>query len=168
MEILKNIKKGATVERALRFTRDAHKLGLTIHGDFIVGLPGETRETIRRSMEFAKRLDTETIQVSVAHPYPGTSFFDEALANGWLTDGSMTDAAGHQLPNLRYADLDQKEIMRWVERFYDEYYFRPRAAWRIVRKAIFDGKERRRLQKEAREYLALRANRKKYTAGVGA
>ena len=92
-QILRNIKKGATVERALRFTRDAHKLGLTIHGDFIVGLPGETRETIRRSLEFAKRLDTETIQVSVAHPYPGTSFFDQALANGWLTSDSMTDSA---------------------------------------------------------------------------
>ena len=60
-EILKNIKKGATVERALQFTRDAHKVGLTIHGDFIIGLPGETRETIRRSLEFAKLLDTETI-----------------------------------------------------------------------------------------------------------
>jgi hopanoid biosynthesis associated radical SAM protein HpnJ len=163
-QILKNIKKGATVERALRFTRDAHKLGLTIHGDFIVGLPGETPDTIRRSLEFAKRLDTETIQVSVAHPYPGTSFFDEALANGWLTSDSMTDAGGHQLPNIRYEGLDQKEILQWVERFYDEYYFRPRTAWRIVRKAIFDSKERRRLTKEAREYLALRAKRKRYAS----
>ena len=161
-QILKNIKKGATVERALRFTRDAHKLGLTIHGDFIVGLPGETPETIRRSLEFAKRLDTETIQVSVAHPYPGTSFFDQALANGWLTADSMTDSAGHQLPNIRYEGLDQREILQWVERFYDEYYFRPRAAWRIVRKALLDGKERKRLAKEAREYLALRAKRKRY------
>ena len=163
-QILRNIKKGATVERALRFTHDAHKLGLTIHGDFIIGLPGETRETIRRSLEFAKRLDTETIQVSVAHPYPGTSFYDEALAGGWLTDAAMTDEAGHQLPNIRYRDLDQAEILQWVERFYDEYYFRPRAAWRIVRKAVFDSKERRRLAKEAREYLALRAKRKRHVA----
>ena len=161
-EILRNIKKGATVERAVRFTQDAHKLGLTIHGDFIIGLPGETRETIRRSLEFAKRLDTETIQVSVAHPYPGTAFYDQSLANGWLTSDSMTDEAGHQLPNIRYPDLEQREILQWVERFYDEYYFRPRAAWRIVRKSIFDGKERRRLAKEAKEYLALRAKRKRY------
>ena len=45
-QILKNIKKGATLERARQFTKDAHKLGLVIHGDFILGLPGETRETI--------------------------------------------------------------------------------------------------------------------------
>lgn len=165
--VLKNIKKGASVERAVRFTQDAHRLGLTIHGDFIVGLPGETRETLRRSLEFAKRLDTETIQVSVAHPYPGTSFFDQALSNGWLTGDSMTDSAGHQLPNVCYPELNQKEIMQWVERFYDEYYFRPRAAWRIVRKAILDDKERRRLWKEAREYLALRAKRHRYANEIG-
>ncbi len=164
-QILKNIKKGATVERAIQFTKDAHKLGLVIHGDFIVGLPGETRETIRRSIDFAKRLDTETIQVSVAHPYPGTEFYDYVRRNGSITADSMTDETGHQLPNVRYADLDQAEMMEWVERFYDEYYFRPKAAWRIVRKAAFDRKERRRLYKEAREYLALRSKRKQYVSG---
>jgi len=161
-QILKNIKKGATVERAIQFTKDAHKLGLVIHGDFIVGLPGESRETIRRSLDFAKRLDTETIQVSVVHPSPGNEFYDYVKQNGLITSDSMTDELGHQLPNIRYADLDQAEMMEWVERFYDEYYFRPQAAWRIVRKAIFDNKERRRLYKEAREYMALRAKRKLY------
>ena len=49
-----------------------------------------------------------------------------------------------------------------MERFYGEYYFRPKAAWRIVRKAIFDNSERKRLYKEAREYLALRSKRKQF------
>jgi hopanoid biosynthesis associated radical SAM protein HpnJ len=161
-QILKNIKKGATVERAIQFTEDAHKAGLVIHADYIVGLPGETRETIRRTMEFAKRLDTETIQVSVAHPYPGTEFYDYVKQNNLITLDRMTDESGHQLPNIKYGDLDQAEIMEWVEKFYDEYYFRPKAAWRIVRKALFDGSERKRLYKEAREYLSLRAQRRKY------
>ena len=56
-QILKNIKKGATVERARDFARDCHKLGLTIHGDFILGLPGETEESIRNTINFAKQLD---------------------------------------------------------------------------------------------------------------
>jgi hypothetical protein len=51
-----------------------------------------------------------------------------------------------------------------VERFYGEYFFRPRVIWRIVRKAIFHGDERRRLTKEAREYMALRAKRKRFVA----
>jgi hypothetical protein len=51
-----------------------------------------------------------------------------------------------------------------VERFYGEYYFRPRVIWRVVRKAIFDSAERKRLTKEAREYMALRSKRKKFVA----
>ena len=75
-QILKNIKKGATLERARQFVKDCKKLGLAIHGDFILGLPGETRETIRRTIDFAKELNVETIQVSMAHAYPGTEFYD--------------------------------------------------------------------------------------------
>jgi hopanoid biosynthesis associated radical SAM protein HpnJ len=163
-QILKNIKKGATLDMAQRFTKNAHSLGLTIHGDFIVGLPGETRESIRRTIDFAKRLDCETIQVSIAHPYPGTEFYDYVKKNNLITIDSMTDEQGHQLPNIIYPGLDRAELVDWVERFYGEYYFRPKAAWRVVRKAIFDGAERKRLYKEAREYLALRSKRKKFVA----
>ena len=163
-QILKNIKKGATVEMAQRFTSNCKKLGLLVHGDFIVGLPGETRDSIRRTIDFAKRLDTETIQVSIAHPYPGTEFYHYAQSNGLITIDSMTDEVGHQLPNVVYPGLDRAELVEWVERFYGEYYFRPRVIWRVVRKALFDSAERRRLTKEAREYLALRSKRKRFVA----
>ena len=163
-QILKNIKKGATLDMAQRFTANCKKLGLVIHGDFIIGLPGENRESIRRTIDFAKRLDTETIQVSVAHPYPGTEFYSYVQNNNLITIDSMTDESGHQLPNIIYPGLDRGELMDWVERFYGEYYFRPRVAWRVVRKAIFNGEERRRLTKEAREYLTLRSRRKKFIA----
>ena len=82
-QILKNIKKGATVERARDFARDCHSLGLTIHADFILGLPGETKESIRNTINFAKSLDCETIQVSIAHAYPGTEFYEYA-AKEWI------------------------------------------------------------------------------------
>ncbi|MBI1897049.1 MAG: hopanoid biosynthesis associated radical SAM protein HpnJ [Acidobacteria bacterium] len=163
-QILKNIKKGATLDMARRFTANCKKLGLTIHGDFIVGLPGETRESIRRTIDFAKELDCETIQVSIAHPYPGTEFYDYVQTNNLITLDSMTDDMGHQLPNISYHDLDRADLVDWVERFYGEYYFRPRAVWRVVRKAILHRDERKRLYKEAREYLALRAKRKRFVA----
>ncbi|HXR74357.1 MAG TPA: hopanoid biosynthesis associated radical SAM protein HpnJ [Bryobacteraceae bacterium] len=159
-QILKNIKKGATIDMARRFTANCKKLGLVVHGDFIVGLPGESRESIRKSIDFAKELDVETIQVSIAHPYPGTEFYDHATKNGLITIDAMTDEQGHQLPNVIYPGLDRGELVNWVERFYDEYYFRPKVAFRLVRKAMFNGSERKRLYKEAREYLALRSKRK--------
>jgi radical SAM superfamily enzyme YgiQ (UPF0313 family) len=164
-QILKNIKKGATVEMAARFTANCKKLGLVIHGDYIIGLPGESHETIRTTIDFAKRMDTETIQVSIAAPYPGTELYDYLKNNGLITiNGVMSDESGHQLPNFSYPGLDHAELVEWVERFYGEYFFRPRVVWRIVRKGIFDGDERKRLYKEAREYMALRSKRKKFVA----
>ena len=76
----------------------------------------------------------------------------------------MIDESGHQLPNIIYPGLERGELVEWVERFYGEYYFRPRVIWRVVRKAIFDSTERKRLSKEAREYMALRSKRKRFVA----
>jgi hypothetical protein len=76
----------------------------------------------------------------------------------------MTDEGGHQLPKVVYPGLDRAELVEWTERFFGEYYFRPRVIWRVVRKALWNGSERRRLYKEAREYLALRSKRKKFVA----
>jgi radical SAM superfamily enzyme YgiQ (UPF0313 family) len=128
-----------------------------------VGLPGESRESIRNTIEFAKKLDTETIQVSIAHPYPGTEFYDYVKQNNLITIDSMTDESGHQLPNIIYPGLNRGELVDWVERFYGEYYFRPKAAWRVVKKAVVNN-DIPRLYKEAREYLSLRSKRKKFVA----
>jgi hopanoid biosynthesis associated radical SAM protein HpnJ len=162
-QILKNIKKGATIERARQFTKDCHKLGLVIHGDFIMGLPGETRQTIENTIRFAKELDVETIQVSVAHAYPGTELYDYAINNGFMVaDNKMVDEGGHQLAHIQYPGLPTEEILDSVHRFYDEYYFRPKAVFRILRKAAFDGHERKRLYKEAKTFLKVRAMRNKW------
>jgi len=162
-QILKNIKKGATIERARQFTKDCHKLGLVVHGDFILGLPGETRETINNTINFAKELDVETIQVSVAHAYPGTELYEYATKNGFMVaDNKMVDEGGHQLAHIQYPGLPADEILDSVHRFYDEYYFRPKAAFRILRKAVFDGGERKRLYKEAKTFLKVRAMRHKW------
>ena len=161
-QILKNIKKGATVERARQFTKDCHKLGLTIHGDFILGLPGESRETIRRTIDFAKELDVETIQVSVAHAYPGTELFEYAIKNGFMSNHKMVDEGGHQLAHIEYPGLSSEEILDSVHRFYDEYYFRPRAIFRILRKAVFNSDERKRLYVEGKTFMKLRSQRHKW------
>lgn len=161
-QILKNIKKGATVEQGREFMKNCKKVGIVVHGDFIIGLPGETKETIEQSLQFAKELDCETIQVSIAHAYPGTEFYDFAQSNGYFRDVEMTDETGHQLPHIEYPGLSRGEMMEAVEHFYDQYYFRPRIVARIVKKAIFDSKERSRLYKEAQEYLSLRAKRKQF------
>jgi hopanoid biosynthesis associated radical SAM protein HpnJ len=161
-QILKNIKKGATIDMAERFTANCKKLGLVVHGDFIVGLPGETQESIRKTIDFAKKLDNETIQVSIAHPYPGTEFYAYAEKNNLISIGNIVDDRGNQLPKVVYENLNEAELMDWVEKFYSEYYFRPKVVWRMISKVLFHPHERRRLTKEAKEYMALRARRRKF------
>jgi hopanoid biosynthesis associated radical SAM protein HpnJ len=161
-QILKNIKKGATIETGREFAKNCKKVGIRVHGDFIIGLPGETKETIARTIDFAKELDCETIQVSLAHAYPGTELYDYAAKNGFLAAEALADSGGHQLPHLQYPGLSREEMMAAVNRFYDSYYFRPRVAWRIMREALWDAHERKRLYEEAVCFLRLRAERWKW------
>jgi len=159
-QILKNIKKGATVERARQFAKDCRKLGLAVHGDFILGLPGETKETIRRTIDFAKELNVETIQVSVAHAYPGTELYDYVKANGYIINAKdMVDAGGHQVAHIEYPGLPADYVMEMVHKFYDEYYFRPKVWVPIVFGSLFNNADRKRLYKEARDFLKLRSAR---------
>ena len=161
-QILKNIKKGATVEMARNFMKNCRKVGIRVHGDFIIGLPGETRESIANTIEFAKELDCETIQVSLAHAMPGTELHDQMSREGFLRVEALADSGGHQLPHIEFPHLSKAEMMAGVNRFYDEYYFRPKVAWRIVREALWDGHERKRLYHEAVDFLKLRAERLKW------
>src|SRR6185312_3774687 len=84
--ILHSIRKGLKADIARRFTRDCRKLGVNIHGTFILGLPGETAETMLETMRFAMDINPHTIQVSLAAPYLGTELYRQAVANGWLAE----------------------------------------------------------------------------------
>ncbi len=166
-QILKNIKKGATTEMAREFMKNCKKVGIKVHGDFIIGLPGETKETINKTIDFAKELDCETIQVSLAHAMPGTELHDTMAQQGFLRVEALADSGGHQLPHIEYPHLSKAEMMDGVNRFYDQYYFRPKVAWRIVREALWDSHERKRLYHEATSFLKLRAERLKWVRQGG-
>ncbi|WP_298432706.1 hopanoid biosynthesis associated radical SAM protein HpnJ [Geobacter sp.] len=164
-QILQNIKKGVTKQQAIEFARNCKKLGLSVHGAFIMGLPGETRETIRETIEFAKALDINSIQASLASPYPGTEFWDLCRKEGWIASESYIDDTGHQMCVINYPHLSNKEIFDAVELFYDKFYFRPKYIARSIMKMIVDGEERRKLLKEGKQYLEYMKKRK--AAGGG-
>lgn len=99
-----------------------------MHGTFILGLPGETRETIEETIRFAREVNPHTIQVSVAAPYPGTELHRQAVANGWLPDdddgATLVSERGTQLAALSYPHLGHTEILDSVDAFYRRFYFR--------------------------------------------
>ncbi len=154
--ILHVIKKGLRTDIARRFTEDCRKLGITIHGTFILGLPSETRETIEKTIQFAKEINPHTIQVSLAAPYPGTKLYQDAIANGWLeeNDGvNLVNSEGVQLAALSYPHLSKEEIFHGVERFYKSFYFRPSKIWEIVSEMLHSWEMTKRRLREGVEFF---------------
>ena len=132
-KILHNIKKGLLVDVARRFAKDCHQLGIIVHGTFILGLPGETRETIQETLQFAKDVNPRTLQVSLAAPYPGTFLYKQAKENGWFaSDVDLLTEDGTQIAPLNYPHLGHTEIFDSVEDFYKKFYFRPSKIAEIV------------------------------------
>jgi hopanoid biosynthesis associated radical SAM protein HpnJ len=159
--ILDNIKKGVRLEEARAFTRHCHQLGIAIHGTFILGLPGETRETIRETIAFAREVDPFSMQVSLAAPYPGTELYRQARENGWFSEAiELVDGHGQQTAALEYAGLSRDEIFAALERFYRAYYLRPRPIARMLGEMLGDfGAMKRRLREGAEffRFLHLRS-----------
>src|SRR5499426_3314337 len=158
-EILNRVKKGIRVDRARHFTREAKALGIKIHGTFIMGLPGETRETIEETIRFAREIDPDTLQVSLAAPYPGTALYREAQERGWLEKTELVDAGGTQTSVLGYPYLSREEIFASVERFYRQFYFRPRKLLSFVKEMARDFDVCKRRLAEGREFLKFLARR---------
>ena len=159
--ILNNIKKGIRLDRAREFTRSAKSLGIKIHGTFIMGLPGETRETIEATIRFALEIDPDTIQVSLAAPYPGTALYREAQERGWLEADTLVDGGGVQTSVLGYPHLGRTEIFASLEAFYRRFYFRPRKIFAIGAEMVRDRDVLRRRLGEGVEFLRFLARRRR-------
>ncbi|MDP4023245.1 hopanoid biosynthesis associated radical SAM protein HpnJ [Methylobacterium sp. NEAU 140] len=161
-QILHNIKKGMRVEVAEKFTKDCHELGIAIHGTFILGLPGESKETIQETIKFATRINPHTIQVSLAAPYPGTFLYKQAVENGWLDveNAELVDENGVQVAPLHYPHLSHTEIFTSVEDFYKKFYFRAPKIASIVGEMVRSPDMMKRRLREGVEFWHFLRDRK--------
>lgn len=128
-QILENIKKGITVEKVKQCTKDARRAGILVHGDFIIGLPGETKETIRMTRKLIDEVKPDLLQVSVASPFPGTEFYEWVKTNGYLiTDdpNEYLDEQGHQKAIISYPELSGEEMVKAVDEILKKYYLSPK------------------------------------------
>ena len=124
-EVLKRIKKGATVRQARRAVGWARKYGFTILGYFMVGLPGETEETIRETAEFAASLDLDFAKFSITMPLPGTPLYDQWAP--FIRDQEKYDFSIHtQAPALfSHPDFQWVDLERHTRGAYKAFYGRP-------------------------------------------
>ena len=159
--ILNNIRKGINLEGARSFSRAAKEAGVLVHGTFILGLPGETRSTMEETMRFAREIDPYSMQVSLAAPYPGTTLYEQAKREGWLTgEGSGLVREGIQNSVMAYPWLSKEEIFAAVEVFYRRFYLRPAPILRILKEMLKDRGEFSRRIREGREFFSFMAKRK--------
>ncbi len=140
-QVLKRIKKGATVAQARRAVAWARKYDFTILGYFMVGLPGENSETIRQTAELACELDVDFAKFSITMPLPGTPLYDQWQPH--IRNEQKYDFSIHQPDNGLYdhPDFTWGELEQHTRLAYRSFYGRPRyvarRAWRSFRKGNF-------------------------------
>ena len=138
--ILKHAHKGADPAKAARALGWAKKAGIKNWGYFIIGLPGETEETIRQTIDFAKKLPLHLALFHIAAPYPGTPFFFEVMQNGWFRPGTRWEEVDMDRSTvLDYANLSAEELERWQKRAWREWALRPGPAMTYLKMLFTPG-----------------------------
>jgi len=125
-QVLKNAHKGTDLAKAERALNWAHQAGIKNWGYFIIGLPGETEETIKQTIKFAKKMPLDIALFHVAAPYPGTPFFFEVVENGWFRPGTRWEHVDMDKDTvLDYPNLSAERLLYWQKRAFREWAFRP-------------------------------------------
>jgi radical SAM superfamily enzyme YgiQ (UPF0313 family) len=138
-QILKHARKGAYPDKAERALRWAKRAGIKNWGYFIIGLPGETVDTIRETIDFSKRLPLDIALFHVAAPYPGTPFFFEVVENDWFREGTRWEQVDMDKGTvLDYPNLSAEDLLYWQKRAFREWAFRPGPIFTYLKMLISD------------------------------
>ncbi len=169
--VLKKAAKGADPAKAKRALTWARNAGIKNWGYFIIGLPGETVETIRETIDLSKGLPLELALFHVAAPYPGTPFFFEVIKNGWFKAGTKWEEVDMDKGTvLQYDNLSAEDLLYWQRRAFREWAFRPGPAWTYLKMLFSDAATLKRTLRVGAEHFswALGSWRKRPDAGQGA
>jgi anaerobic magnesium-protoporphyrin IX monomethyl ester cyclase len=133
-EIRKRVHKGTTEDKIVRALNWSKQAGIMNWGYFIIGLPGETEETIQQTIRFSKKLPLDLALFHIAAPYPGTPFFFEVIENGWFRPGTTWEEVDmDESTVLDYPGLPAERIEYWARRALREWALRPGPMWTFVR-----------------------------------
>ena len=129
-DMLRRMHKGITLDAVERALEWSHQAGIKNWGYFIIGLPGETEESIRETIDYAKELPLDIALFHIAAPYPGTPFYREAMEQGWFRQGGRwEDVDMDRSTVLDYPGMPAERIEYWARRAFREWAFRPGPIW---------------------------------------
>ena len=138
-QILKRARKGYRLEQVPQALGWAKKAGIRTWGYFIIGLPGETEETIKETIALAKRLPLDLALFHIAAPYPGTPFFFQVVENQWFRPGTRWEEVDMDRSTvLRYPGLPAERLEYWAKRAFREWAFRPGPMWTYLKMLTSD------------------------------
>jgi len=126
---LNAVKKGIRLETMVKFANLCHKIGIKVHGCFMVGAPNETVENALRTINFANQLPMDTVQFSALCPYPGTEFYGWAQRKGFIIAKDWTDWVNHNFEQstvISYPQATKEQIDSLVNKGLQEFYLRPK------------------------------------------
>ena len=155
-QILNNIKKGTKIEKIEEFMVDSKKAGLLIHGCFMLGNHGETKETIKKTVKWAKKLEPDTAQFFPLMVYPGTEAFKWAQENKYLTTEKWEDwlnKDGTHNTIIHTEHLSPKELVEGCDWARNEFYMRPSYILGRLKLALTRPEEAPRLLKGGKTFL---------------
>ncbi|MGQ9502987.1 MAG: B12-binding domain-containing radical SAM protein [Anaerolineae bacterium] len=133
-DILRRVRKGYRLEQAAQALRWAKAAGIKNWGYFIIGLPGETEATIRRTIAFAKQLPLDLALFHIAAPHPGTPFFFEVVKQGWFRPGTRWEEVDMDSSTvLDYPGLSAEQLEYWQRRAFIEWSLRPGPLWTYLK-----------------------------------
>ncbi len=126
-QILNNIKKGTKVEQFKPFVDNARKAGMEVHGCFIFGNRGETRETMKETLNVALTLKLDSAQFYPLMPFPGTEAYEWAVTQGYMS-GKYTDYLqedGNHNTAFHFGDVTADELVEYCNYCRRRFYLRP-------------------------------------------
>ncbi|HOD11885.1 MAG TPA: radical SAM protein [Candidatus Omnitrophota bacterium] len=128
-KILDNVKKEIQVDATRATFASANRVGLSTHAHMMIAMPGETKETIEQSIQFAKEINPTVVTFGVMTPYPGTEVYEEVRkAHPEIGDGSACDLSKLHTQgffNEAFTSLSREEISQYIRKAYFQFYMRP-------------------------------------------
>ena len=122
--ILDTIKKGITIEQTRQAVKNVKQAGIKASVSFILGNPGDNKETIEKTIKLAKEIDPDYVAFCFSTPFPGTELREMAIKNNWLINPDLTAVAYMELI-MNATDLSDKELKKYMSKAYRSFYFRP-------------------------------------------
>ena len=160
-EILDRIQKGTHPAQAFQFMDDARRANLLVHGCFVVGNPGETRQTMQATLQFAQKLNPDTVQFFPMMVYPGTQMFDWANQKGYLRTKNYNEwltAEGYHNSVVDLPGLPSEEVLRFCDHARRQFYLRKGYLLRKIAQSLTSYQEARRNLKAFRRFARFLVN----------